>query len=72
MNANPPPCPVCESEGGEHVDIGIGDEKCSPDYCLCCGWCESSVYKDNSGGFTVEQRRKLWELQVPIAVEEAA
>lgn len=68
MNANPSLCPVCENvrEEGEYVDNGIGYEKCSPDYCLYCGWCESSAYVDNSGGFTDEQRRKLWELQVPV------
>lgn len=42
-----PECPVCKTPviQGESVDIGVGMQKCSPDYCPNCGWSEADLLK---------------------------
>ena len=59
-----PICPICTNEciEGEYVDIGVGMQKCSPDFCDSCWWYELGFYEEPI--LTDSQFKKCWELQV--------
>jgi RNase P subunit RPR2 len=41
-------CPNCKEPitPGAVVDIGVGMQKCGPDYCETCGWIECDPYNE--------------------------
>lgn len=45
-NRYPPnsfPCPECGAPAEyETVDIGVGEQQCTPAYCEACGWCQDA------------------------------
>lgn len=52
-------CPYCHEkfeENCEYVDIGVGMQQCSPNYCPKCGACEIGM----SGNGTPEERLVGW------------
>lgn len=58
-------CPVCKSTEyygeGEYVDIGVGYQKCSPDWCEQCGYIESGGYINS---LPFEYYKQRWETKV--------
>jgi hypothetical protein len=70
MNSNT--CPICQAdykEGfqqGEYVDVAVGWQQVSPDFCHRCSYQQPSPYTfDEETDFTPSQIHKLWQLQIP-------
>jgi Zn ribbon nucleic-acid-binding protein len=50
--SEPLKCPRCGEECvlGEYVENGVGMQKCSPDYCMACGWSEEDLLRGLNDG----------------------
>lgn len=65
-------CPVCNNHSlrtGEYVDIGVGEQKVSPDFCDVCGYTDDWRLLDRAGLSALE---KCWELQIDFWNQNAA